>query len=106
MIGGKRRKSDAVKCMFFRLLRQMGIHGGRSFYCLRITAAPEIEKINPLVTKTFLAHAERGMKKLYAQRHFELLGEALAAGLQGAITAWEEGSWCRVVAAGLVGHLA
>ena len=76
-IGGKRRKSDAVKCMFFKLQRKLGINGGRSFYCLRKTAATEIEKINPLVTETFLAHAERGMKRHYAERHFELLDEAL-----------------------------
>ena len=30
-----------------------------------------------MVTETFLAHAERGMKKHYAERHFELLDEAL-----------------------------
>ena len=63
--------------MFFRLQQETGINGGRSFYCLRKTAATEIEKINPLVTETFLAHAERGMKRHYAERHFELLDEAL-----------------------------
>ena len=63
--------------MFFRLQQETGINGGRSFYCLRKTAATEIEKINPLVTETFLAHAERGMKRHYAERHFELLDVAL-----------------------------
>ncbi len=56
------------------------INGQRGFYCLRKTAATEIEKITPpppLVTETFLAHAERGMKRHHAERHFELLDEAL-----------------------------
>lgn len=77
IIDGKRRKSDSIRCLFWRIQKKTGINGGRGFYCLRKTAATEIEKIDPLVTEMFLGHAERGMKKHYAERHFELLDEAL-----------------------------
>lgn len=77
IFNGKRRKSDSIKCLFWRVQRKTKINGRRGFYCLRKTAATEIEKINPLVTEMFLGHVEKGMKKHYAERHFELLDEAL-----------------------------
>jgi hypothetical protein len=77
IVDGTRKLSDAIKCLFWRAQKRTGINGGRGFYCLRKTAATEIEKINPLVTEMFLGHAERGMKRHYAERHFELLDEAL-----------------------------
>jgi len=40
--------------------------------------ATEIDKIHPLVTEMFLDHAERGMKRHYAERSFRMLDEALA----------------------------
>ena len=77
IIDGKRKKSDSIKCCFWRVQNKTKINGGRGFYCLRKTAATEIEKIDPLVTEMFLGHTEKGMKKHYAERHFELLDEAL-----------------------------
>ncbi len=77
VIEGVRKQSDSVKCMFWRVQQSTGILGGRGFYCLRKTAATEIEKINPLVTEMFLAHTEKGMKKHYTERHFEPLDEAI-----------------------------
>jgi integrase len=77
VVDGVRKKADAVKCLFWRVQRKTGINGGRGFYCLRKTAATEIEKINPLVTEMFLAHTEKGMKRHYAERAFGLLDEAL-----------------------------
>ncbi len=67
----------ALRIYFGEPSRKPGINGGRGFYCLRKTAATEIEKINPLVTEMFLAHTEKGMKKHYTERHFEPLDEAI-----------------------------
>jgi len=72
-----RKKSDAVKCLFWRAQRKTGINGGRGFYSLRKTAATEIEKINPLVTEMFLAHTEKGQKRHYAERTYTMLDTAL-----------------------------
>lgn len=69
--------SDAVKNLFWRVQVATGINDGRGFYTLRKSAATQIEKINPLVTEMFLAHAERGMKKHYAQRNWAALDEAV-----------------------------
>src|ERR1035437_447238 len=77
VVDGVRKKTDAVKCLFWRVQQKTGINGGRGFYCLRKTAVTEIEKINPLVTEMFLGHAERGMKRHYAERSFGMLDEAL-----------------------------
>ncbi len=41
------------------------------------TGATEIEKIKPVVTEMYLAHAERGMKSHYAERDWAALDEAL-----------------------------
>ena len=79
IVDGVRKKSDAIKCMFWRIQRKTGVNGKRGFYCLRKTAATEIERINPLVTEMFLGHAEKGMKKHYAERHFDLLDETLGS---------------------------
>jgi integrase len=87
IVDGKRKLSDAIKCLFWRAQKKTEINGGRGFYCLRKTAATEIEKIDPLVTEMFLGHAERGMKRHYAERHFEQLDEALEklAGAMGLV---------------------
>ena len=63
--------------MFYRVQRKTGINEGRSFYSLRKTGATLIERINPAVTEMYLGHAERGMKKNYAERDWEALGRAL-----------------------------
>lgn len=76
-IDGKRKKSDAVKCLFWRAQRRTGINGKRGFYCLRKTGATEIEKINPLVTEMYLAHTEKGQKRHYAERTYTMLDAAL-----------------------------
>ena len=76
IVDDKLKKSDAIKCAFWRLLRQAKVGDGRSFYSLRKTAASEIERINSLVTSMFLAHSERAMKKHYAQPNWEALDQA------------------------------
>ncbi len=74
-----RKKSDAVKCalLFRRCQKKTGVNGQRGFYCLRKTAATEIERINPLVTEMFLAHTEKAQKRHYAERHYGMLDTAL-----------------------------
>lgn len=74
---GKAKMSDAVGNLFWRLQRNLCINGGRGFYSLRATGATKIERINPLVTELYLAHAERGMKRHYAVRDWSALDEAL-----------------------------
>ncbi|QNN21566.1 hypothetical protein HED60_04510 [Planctomycetales bacterium ZRK34] len=74
---GKAKMSDAVGNLFWRLQRNLCINGGRGFYSLRATGATEIERINPLVTELYLAHAERGMKRHYAVRDWSALDDAL-----------------------------
>ena len=59
-----------------KVLPKMGLDGGRSFYCLRKTGASEIEMIDPTVTEMYLAHSEKGMKRNYAERNWEVLGRA------------------------------
>jgi integrase len=76
-VDGKLRHNDAIKCAFWRVLRHVGINGGRGFYSLRKTAATEIERINPLVTSLFLAHSPREMKRFYALPHWDALDQAL-----------------------------
>ena len=39
--------------------------------------ATEIERINPAATEMYLAHAERGMRKHYAERNWPALDAAL-----------------------------
>jgi integrase len=46
---------------------------GRSFKHLRKTSANYVEKWNSALTGLFLAHAERGTKRHYVQKHFEEL---------------------------------
>ena len=70
-------QSDSVRCAFWKLQRRLGINGGRSFYSLRRTGATLIERIDPAVTEMYLAHAEKGMKQLYAQRDWTRLENAL-----------------------------
>jgi hypothetical protein len=48
-----------------------------ALYCLRKTAATEIEKTNPLVTEMLLAHTEKGQKRHYAERTCTMLDAAL-----------------------------
>ncbi len=74
---GKLHRSDSISCLFRRLLKAEGIDGGRSFYCLRKTGASEIEAIDPTVTEMYLAHAERGTKRNYAERDWDALDRAL-----------------------------
>ena len=77
IVDDKLKKTDSVRSAFSRLTKKLGINGGRGFYTLRKTAASEIEKIDPLATSMFLGHAERGMKKHYAERDWERLGLAI-----------------------------
>jgi integrase len=71
------RHCDAIKNAIDRLLLKTGLNGGRGFYCLRKTGASLIETIDPAVTEMYLAHAEQGMKKHYAQRDWARLERAL-----------------------------
>lgn len=75
--GEKLYRTDSIACLFRRLLKKVGIDGGRSFYSLRKTGASEIEAIDPTVTELYLAHAERGMKRNYAERNWATLDGAL-----------------------------
>jgi integrase len=68
---------DAIKNAIDRLLLKTGLNGGRGLYCLRKTGASLIETIDPAVTEMYLAHAEQGMKKHYAQRDWARLERAL-----------------------------
>ena len=74
---GNLKKSDAIKSSFWRLMRKVGIDGGRGFYSLRDTGSTQIERINPLVTEMYLAHTEKGMKRHYAERDWDALAVAL-----------------------------
>ena len=71
------RHCDAIKNAFDRLLAKTRLNGGRGFYCFRKTGASLIETIDPAVTEMYLAHAEQGMKKHYAQRDWARLERAL-----------------------------
>jgi integrase len=71
--------SDAIRNAFERLMDKVGINGHRGFYALRKTGATLIEKIDPAVTEMYLAHAEPGMKRAYAQRDWGRLAQALEA---------------------------
>jgi hypothetical protein len=74
---GKFHHGDAIKSSFDRLLRKVGLNGGRGFYCLRKTGATLIEQIDPAATEMYLGHAENGMKRVYAQRDWGRLEKAL-----------------------------
>lgn len=74
---GKLKRSDTVKCQFWRLMRKVKLDGGRGFYSLRKTGASQIERIDPAVTEMYLAHSERGMKRNYAERDWDRLGRTL-----------------------------
>lgn len=78
IVGGSLKKSDAVSNAFFRVRQKAGINEGRSFYSLRKTGATLIERVDPAATEMYLAHAENGMKRAYAQRDWARLGKALA----------------------------
>ncbi len=72
------KHTDAIGHIFVRLLKKQGLHNtGRGFYSLRKTGASCIEKIDPLATEMYLAHAEPGMKKAYAQRDWDRLEKAV-----------------------------
>ena len=71
------KKSDSIKSMFWRLQMKTGINDGRCFYCLRRTGATMIEQIDPAATEMYLAHAEPGMKRTYAERDWTRLERAL-----------------------------
>lgn len=70
-------RSDAIKNAFGRLQKKTEINGGRGFYALRKTGSSIIEEIDPLATEMYLAHAEPGMKRHYAQRPWGRLEDAL-----------------------------
>ena len=76
-IDSKLKRSDSISCSFRRLMKRAEIDNGRSFYSLRKTGASLIERIDPSVTEMYLAHAERGMKRNYAERNWEALDRAL-----------------------------
>ncbi len=65
--------------LFRRLMNKVDLDEGRSFYSLRKTGATLIEQIDPSATEMYLAHAERGMKRNYAERNREALGRALGS---------------------------
>jgi len=74
---GKLKKSDSIGHIFWRLQQKTNINGSRGFYCLRKTGATLIETIDPACTEMYLAHAEPGMKRAYAQRDWTRLERAL-----------------------------
>lgn len=74
---GKMKHTDSIKSRFWRLQKKAGIKKVKGFYCLRKTAATEIERIDPLVTEMFLGHSMKGMKKHYVQRNWESLDAAV-----------------------------
>ena len=76
-VDGKLKFSDAIRNLFWRLQRRTGINDGRGFYCLRKSAATEIQRIQATVTEMFLAHAERGMKKHYVEWNWAALDGVL-----------------------------
>lgn len=77
IVKGKLRRTDAIRNAFWRIQRQTGIQSGRGFYCLRKTAATEVEKIDPWVTEMFLGHSERGMRRHYVERDWDRLDRAI-----------------------------
>ena len=77
MQDGKFYQSDAVKNAFARVLRKVGINGGRGFSSLRDAGATLSEQIDPAVTEMYLSHSEPGMKRHYAERDWGRLERAL-----------------------------
>ena len=77
IVKGKLKRTDAVRNAFWRIQGLTDIRGGRGFYCLRKTAATEVEKIDPWVTEMFLGHSERGMRRHYAERDWDRLDNAI-----------------------------
>jgi len=77
LVDGKLKRSDSISCLFRRLMKEVGLNEGRSFYSLRKTGATLIEQIDQSATEMYLAHSERGMKRNYAERNWGALGTAL-----------------------------
>lgn len=74
---GKYCHTDTIKNLFDRLLKKVGIDGGRGFSSLRDMGATLIEQIDPAVTEMYLSHSEPGMKRHYAERDWARLERAL-----------------------------
>lgn len=78
LVNGRQKISDAVKNAFGRVTRKAGFPStGHGFYGLRKTGATMIEQIDPAVTEMYLSHAEPGMKRSYAERHWARLDLAI-----------------------------
>ena len=74
--------TDSVRLSFGRLLKRVGLAGGRSFKSFRKTGAnwiAEHAQNNPNIVTLYLAHSVAGTDKFYCDRHFGELHLAVDA---------------------------